>query len=179
MGAVPSQAIIMPGDLLHCDVGFGYLRLQTDTQQNAYVLHRGEEDAPQGLKEALKAGNRLQDIVREQMQVGRTGNEILKSSREIAIGEGLKPCIYNHPIGYHGHGAGTTIGLFDMQEGVPGRGDYPLYDSTCHALELNVKYPVTDWDGQEVTMALEQTILIRDGKAWFLDGRQERLHLIR
>lgn len=179
LGAVPSQAIIMPGDLLHCDVGFGYLRLQTDTQQNAYVLHRGEEDAPQGLKEALKAGNRLQDIVREQMQVGRTGNEILKSSREIAIGEGLKPCIYNHPIGYHGHGAGTTIGLFDMQEGVPGRGDYPLYDSTCHALELNVKYPVTDWDGQEVTMALEQTILIRDGKAWFLDGRQERLHLIR
>jgi len=179
LGSVSSKDIIMPGDLLHCDVGFGYLRLNTDTQQNAYVLRRGEVDAPQGLKDALKAGNRLQDIVRHEMQVGRTGNEILKSSREKAIAEGLKPCIYNHPIGYHGHGAGPTIGLFDMQEGVPGRGDYPLFNSTCHALELNVKYPVAEWDDQEVTMALEQTILIRDKQAWFLDGRQESFHLIR
>lgn len=176
---ISSQEIIMPGDVLHCDVGFGYLRLNTDTQQNAYVLRRGEEDAPQGLKDALKAANRLQDIVRQEMQVGRTGNEILKSSREIALSEGLVPSIYNHPIGYHGHGAGTTIGLWDMQGGVPGRGDYPLYDSTCHALELNIKYPVAEWDNQEVTMALEQTILIRENKAWFLDGRQERFHLIR
>jgi Xaa-Pro aminopeptidase len=163
----------MPGDLLHCDVGFGYLRLNTDTQQNAYVLRRGEKDAPKGLKNALKAANRLQDIVRQEMRVGRTGNEILQSSREIALSEGLVPRIYNHPIGYHGHGAGTTIGLFDMQEGVPGRGDYPLYESTCHALELNVKFPVPEWDDQEVTMALEQTILIRDEHAWFLDGRQK------
>lgn len=179
LGSVSSNEIIMPGDLLHCDVGFGYLRLNTDTQQNAYVLRRGEKDAPKGLKNALKAANRLQDIVRQEMRVGRTGNEILQSSREIALSEGLVPRIYNHPIGYHGHGAGTTIGLFDMQEGVPGRGDYPLYESTCHALELNVKFPVPEWDDQEVTMALEQTILIRDEHAWFLDGRQKSLHLIR
>lgn len=171
--------IIMPGDLLHCDVGFYYLRLGTDIQQNAYVLRRGETDAPQGLKDALKAGNRLQDIVAEEMRVGRTGNEILKASRERAIAEGLVPCIYNHPIGYHGHGAGPTIGLYDQQGGVPGRGDYELHDSTCHALELNVRCKVAEWDDQEVTMALEQTILIKDDRLWFLDGRQQQLHLVK
>lgn len=176
---MPADTIIMPGDLLHCDVGFAYLRLNTDTQQNAYVLHREEADAPQGLKDALKAGNRLQDIVRAEMQLGRTGNQVLKLSRERAIAEGLVPCIYNHPIGYHGHAAGPTIGLYDQQDGVPGRGDYELFDSTCYALELNVRFPVAEWNCQEVVMALEQTILLKDGKTWFLDGRQETLHLIR
>ena len=40
-------------------------------------------------------------------------------SRKQAIEEGLKPSIYTHPIGYHGHGAGTTLGMWDAQGGVP------------------------------------------------------------
>ena len=178
-GKPSGETVIMPGDLLHCDVGFYYLRLGTDIQQNAYVLKRDESDAPAGLKAALRAGNALQDIVAEEMQIGRTGNEILKASRERALAAGLLPCIYNHPIGYHGHGAGPTIGLYDMQEGVPGRGDYPLFESTCHALELNVRFPVPEWQDQMVTMALEQTILMKNGKLYFFDGRQEQLHLIK
>ena len=178
-GSQRGETVIYPGALLHCDVGFTYLRLSTDTQQNAYVLHRHEDDAPAGLREALKAGNLLQDIVAREMVIGGTGNEILARARKLALEKGLNPCIYNHPIGYHGHGAGPTIGLYDMQEGVPGRGDYELHDSTCYALELNVKYPVPEWGNQEVTMALEQTVLVRDGRFWYFDGRQEQLHLIR
>jgi hypothetical protein len=56
---------------------------------------------------------------------GRTGNEILKATREQAIAEGITPSIYTHPIGFHGHAAGTTIGMWDMQGGVPFTGDYP------------------------------------------------------
>lgn len=179
LGKLSPQEIIMPGDLLHCDVGFGYLRLQTDTQQMAYVLKPGETDAPHGLKQAMAAGNRLQDIVGEAMVPGKTGNQILAEARQKAIEEGLIPCIYNHPIGYHGHGAGPTIGLFDHQEGVPGRGDYPLYDMTCHALELNVQYPVKEWNDDKVVMALEQTIIIENGKLRYFDQRQSEFHLIK
>ncbi|MCL2498098.1 MAG: M24 family metallopeptidase [Symbiobacteriaceae bacterium] len=177
-GQPRSETIIMPGDILHCDVGFVYLRLCTDTQQNAYVLKRGECEPPKGLQDALKAGNQLQDIVAQDMEAGGTGNEILARSRAKAIAAGLVPSVYNHPIGYHGHGAGPTIGLYDQQDGVPGRGDYELHDGTCHALELNVRFPVPEWDNQEVTMALEQTIAVKDGRFWFLDGRQVKLHLI-
>src|SRR5262245_280198 len=73
--------IILPGDVLHCDVGITVARLNTDTQHNAYVLLPGETDAPAGLKKALANGNAMQDIAMEETRPGRTGNEILASVR--------------------------------------------------------------------------------------------------
>jgi Xaa-Pro aminopeptidase len=170
---------ILPGDLLHCDVGFYYLGLATDQQQHAYVLKPGEEDAPQGLKAALAEGNRLQEILAGTMVVGRTGNEILKAALHQARQEGLRPSIYTHPLGYHGHGAGPTIGLWDRQEGVPGQGDYPLFDHTCYAIELSVAKAVPEWEGQEVRIALEEDAMVADGQFYWLSGRQIEFHLIR
>ncbi|HCD52202.1 MAG TPA: Xaa-Pro aminopeptidase, partial [Balneolaceae bacterium] len=108
----PEQNVIMPGDLLHVDFGITYLRLNTDTQQHAYVLRPGENSVPEYLQQAFENGNRLQDIFTENFSVGRTGNEVLKMSRDQAIEEGIKPSIYTHPIGYHGHAAGTTLGMW-------------------------------------------------------------------
>ncbi|MEM9897057.1 MAG: Xaa-Pro aminopeptidase, partial [Bacteroidota bacterium] len=42
----PEQHLIIPGDLLHVDFGITYLRLNTDTQQHAYVLKKGEKAVP-------------------------------------------------------------------------------------------------------------------------------------
>lgn len=176
--AVSKHMVIRPGDLLHCDVGLNYLGLATDTQQNAYVLRMGETEAPQGLQRALEVGNRLQDILAHEFAAGRSGNAILRQALEQAGRESIKACIYTHPLGYHGHGAGPTIGLWDMQQGVPGRGDYELFEDTCHSMELNVKCTVPEWDGQEVTMALEQDVMFTRGSVHFLGGRQTKLHLI-
>jgi Xaa-Pro aminopeptidase len=175
----PRRKRILPGDLLHCDVGFYYLGLATDQQQNAYVLRSGEQDAPQELRAALAEGNRLQDILAEAMVAGRTGNAILKAALSKAREENLQPSIYTHPIGYHGHGAGPTIGLWDRQEGVPGPGDYELFDDTCYAIELNITKEIPAWGGQEVRMALEEDAVFTAGKLEWLSGRQTRLHLIR
>ena len=106
---------------MHCDVGFRYLGLCTDTQENAYILKHDEDDAPKGLKQALADVNKFQDIVLSNFKEGRSGNEILKLSLEEGRKQGLKPCLYTHPIGYDGHAAGPTIGLFDKQQGVKGR----------------------------------------------------------
>lgn len=172
------RILIQPGDLLHCDMGFYYLGLATDQQQNAYVLKPGEVDAPQGLKDALTAGNRLQDIHLAAMIVGKTGNEVLRAALAQAHAEGLLPSIYSHPLGYHGHAAGPTIGLWDQQDGVPGRGDYELFDDTCYSIELNIRYPVPEWGGREARMALEEDAILTGGKMAWLDGRQTALHLI-
>jgi hypothetical protein len=172
------RKLIKRGDLLHCDIGFYYLGLATDIQQNAYVLKPGETDAPEGLKAVLADGNRLQDIHAEMMVSGRTGNDILKHALEKAKEEGLKPSIYTHPIGFHGHAAGPVIGLWDRQGGVPGRGDYELFDNTCYAVELNVKKEVPEWRGQIVRMALEQDAVFTGGKLHFMAGRQTVLFLI-
>ena len=172
------RKVIQPADLLHCDVGFTYLGLATDQQQHAYVLRRGEHEAPAGLHHALTIGNRLQDIHLDHMCVGRTGNEVLAVVLAQAEAEDIQAMIYSHPLGNHGHAAGPTIGLWDRQGGVPGRGDYPIFDDTCYSIELNVAVPVPEWDGQLVRIALEEDAVLTQGKIGWLAGRQEQLHLI-
>ena len=170
--------VIHRGDLLHCDVGFYYLGLATDVQQNAYVLKQGETDAPQGLKDALVDANKLQDFLASAMKNKRTGNEILREALDNAWADGIKPSIYTHPLGVHGHAAGPTIGLWDQQGGVPGRGDYPLHPNTCYAIELNAKKEVPEWDNQEVKMSLEQDAWWTGEELQFMAGRQKKLHLV-
>ncbi len=46
------------------------------------------------------------------------------------------------------------------------------------ALELAVRVPVPEWDGQLVRMALEQGIALTSAGVEYLDGRQTELILI-
>lgn len=174
----PGSDVIQPGDLLHVDFGITYLRLNTDTQQHAYVLRPGEQDAPEGLKRALAIGNRLQDILTDAFVAGRTGNEILRTALAQARAEDIDATIYTHPIGFHGHGAGPTIGLWDQQGGVPGRGDYPLYAHTAHSIELNARVNVAEWGGQAVRIMLEEDAYFDGEDVRYIDPRQTELLLI-
>ncbi len=172
------RKIIMPGDLLHCDMGFHYLGLATDQQQHAYVLRPGEKQAPPGLIAALRAGNRLQDIHLQEMKVGRSGNEVLRAILERAESEGIRPQVYSHPLGFHGHAAGPLVGLWDQQDGVPGVGDYPLYDDTVYSIELNITERIPEWGDQDARIMLEEDAVLSGGEMRWLDGRQESFHLI-
>jgi len=173
-----NQDVILPGDLIHIDFGITYLRLNTDTQQHAYVLKPGETEAPEGLRRALAAGNRLQDILTANFEVGRTGNEILSLSREQALTEGITPSIYTHPLGFHGHGAGTTIGMWDNQVSVPGDGDRPMRANTAYSIELNARVKIPEWNDMEIRIMLEEDAWFDGEKVHYLNGRQKSLHLI-
>ena len=175
----PDRRVIERGDMLHTDFGIVYLGFSTDTQHNAYVLRAGETDAPAGLKEGLKAANRLQDLTMEHARIGGTGNHALAQALAQAKKEGLTPSIYCHPVGYHGHAAGPPIGMTDYQEGVPVRGEYVFRPNTWHSIELNVTHPVKEWDNQPVRFALEEdAALLERGWEW-IAGRQTTFYLIR
>ncbi len=175
-----TSVVIQRGDVLHCDFGITALGLNTDTQHMGYVLRVGERDAPAGLKAALRAANRLQDIVMEEMRPGRTGNDVLAASLERMRAAGIDGTVYTHPIGDRGHGAGPLIGLWDHQEGVPGRGDVRLLPDTWFSIELQATTPVSEWDGQRVRMAQEEDAALgRDGRMRWILRRQTELHLIR
>lgn len=177
LGADP---VIQPGDVLHCDVGITVARLNTDTQHNAYVLKPGETDAPAGLKRALANANAMQDISMEETRPGRTGNEILRSVLARMKAAGIDGTMYSHPIGMHGHGAGPLIGLWDYQDGVPGRGDAKVIPSMWYSIELQATTPVPEWGGQPVRMAQEEDMIIgADGKTRWAFGRQDRLFLVK
>jgi len=177
LGADP---IIQRGDVLHCDVGITAARLNTDTQHMAYVLLPGETDAPAGLKKALANANGMQDLAMEEIKPGRTGNQILRSMLERARARGLDGTMYSHPIGLHGHGAGPLIGLWDYQDGVPGRGDAVVIPSMWYSIELQATTPVPEWGGQPVRMAQEEDMVMgTDGKPRWALRRQDRLFLIK
>jgi hypothetical protein len=172
-----NDEIIRPGDFLHCDFGISYLRLNSDVQEQAYVLLPNEQAAPSDLQEAFTKTNRLQDILTSHFKLGITGNQILAASLAQAKSEGITPSIYTHPIGFHGHAAGTTIGMWDMQGGVPGSGDYKMHKNTCYSIELNAMHKLKEWD-KPVRVALEQNGFYNGTDFEYIDGRQTKIHII-
>lgn len=179
-GALGDDPVIERGDVLHCDVGITVARLNTDTQHNGYVLREGETAPPPGLQAALRNANIMQDFFMEEVRVGRTGNEILKSILERMKLAGLNGTMYSHPVGLHGHGAGPLIGLWDMQGGVEGRGDAKVVPSMWFSVEHQVTTRVDEWDGQPVRMAQEEDMIISaDGKVRWAHGRQDRLFVVK
>lgn len=166
------------GDLVHIDFGIVRHGYHTDQQQHAYVLGEGESSPPESFVAGLSQANRLQDILMGEMTPGRSGNEVLSATREVAIAEGIRPVVYTHPIGLHGHAAGSTIGLWDNQKKVVGAGDYPIGVDTGWSIELAVELDVAEWDGQPAQIMLEEDAFLTTDGVRFLDGRQEELWLV-
>jgi hypothetical protein len=172
--------VIERGDVLHTDFGITALRLNTDTQHMGYVLRSGEADVPAGIRQALKNSNRLQDLTLARMHPGRTGNEVLGDVLHAMREEKINGTEYTHPIGDHGHAAGPLIGLWDNQQGVPGRGDVPILPNSWFSIELQAKTPVPEWGGQELEVALEEDAAIDElGKIDWVLKRQTEYHLVK
>lgn len=169
--------VILPGDLLHCDFGITYITLNTDCQQHAYVLKEGETKVPNFLAEAFKTGNRVQDIFTNNFKEGKTGNAILLKSLAEGKAEGLRPSIYTHPLGTYGHSSGTTLGMWDSQEGVPVNGDYPLHRNTVYAIELNNTTYIKEWD-KDVRIMLEEAGFYGPKGFRYVNERQEAIKAI-
>ncbi|MGF1555951.1 M24 family metallopeptidase [Paucihalobacter sp.] len=170
----PDDMVIMPGDLLHCDFGITYLRLNTDCQQLAYVLKPEETQAPEFLIKALAEGNKLQDFLTDNFKNGKSGNAILADALKQAKAAGLRPSIYTHPLGFYGHSAGPTIGMWDAQNGVPGAGDYPLLSNTVYAIELNTTVTIPEWK-RDIRIMLEEAGFFGEDGFRYVNGRQTKL----
>jgi hypothetical protein len=184
MGATDAELgdnpIIQRGDVLHCDFGITAHRLNTDTQHMGYVLREGETDVPAGIQQALVNSNRLQDIVVSEIKPGRTGNEILRTSLMRMRAEGIDGTVYSHPIGMHGHGAGPLIGLWDYQDGVPGRGDAKVIPSMWFSIELQATTPVPEWKNQPVRSAQEEDVIVdASGNVRWANQRQTKYWLVK
>lgn len=173
----PKDDVIRPGDLLHVDIGITYLRLNTDCQQHAYVLQPGETKLPVNLANAFGAANRVQDILTGQFKKGKTGNQLLADALAQAKKENIEATIYTHPLGYHGHAAGPTIGMWDNQIRVPGSGDYPLHEQTVYSIELNAATYIPEWK-KSIRMMLEEDGYFDKTGFRYINGRQQAVHLI-
>ena len=92
---------------------------------------------------------------------------------------GIKGSVYSHPIGDHGHAAGPLIGLWDRQEGVPGRGDAKVLPTSWFSIELSAWTNVPEWNNQEVQMGLEEDASVdAAGHASWVLSNQTQFHLV-
>ncbi len=173
----PEEQVIMTGDLLHVDFGITYLRLNTDIQEHAYVLHPGETAVPESMRKAFSNANRLQDILTSQFKEGKTGNQILSDALAQAKKENIQATIYTHPLGFHGHAAGPTIGMWDNQNGIPGDGDYPMHLNTAYSIELNAATAIPEWK-KTIRIMLEEDGFFGENGFRYISGRQKEIYLI-
>ncbi|KAI8631633.1 putative lipoprotein [Xylariaceae sp. FL1651] len=173
---------IQYGDLIHTDFGVSALGLNTDTQHLGYVLYPGEKesDIPMGMIDGLKKVNRLQDIVKENMKIGMTGNDILKVALRQMHDEGIDGKIYCHPTGEWGHSAGTVIGMSNLQDSVPVLGDLPLLKNTYYSIELFAEHFVPE-KNRTLKFAQEEDVYWdATTESWeWVYGRQEKFLAIR
>ncbi|MBP3400093.1 MAG: M24 family metallopeptidase [Erysipelotrichaceae bacterium] len=171
------EVVIERGDLLHCDFGIRYMNLCTDTQRLCYVLKENEEDIPEELKTAFKRNNRFQDIVRETMKIGRSGNDVFEMSVAKAKEEGLRPVLYTHPLGFHGHAAGPTIGLFSNQGRIPVKGDLLIHNHTGYALELSI-IEYLEMYQRDTFIFTEESVLLENDEVHFLAPHRDRMFIV-
>ncbi len=199
--------VIRRGDIISLDSGIKYLGINTDTKAYAYVLKERETDVPEGLKEGLRRGNRVQDIFMSEWKVGRTGDEIARAAAKRAEAEGLRPRIYSHPISYflkrYSPGglyfsrehffAGTSFDSHSRERRErdphdlhsPPRyysstsGDYPLRYNTITAFELSNNYVVPEWGDQDIEFRIEEDVMFTERGVEYLDDRQTEFHIIK
>ena len=170
------STVIQRGDVIHIDCGLNYMGLSTDWQKMGYVLRDGEKDAPEGLRKALTNTNKLQDSLFTHIKPGAKGFEVYDATMADMKNLGIEAMIYSHSVGNQGHALGASIDFRRPTVGAPP--EPPFREWSYTSIELNTSTPVPEWNGQKVTIMMEDdAYLTRDGMKWFRP-RQTAFYLI-
>ena len=171
------STVIQRGDVIHIDCGLNYMGLSTDWQKMGYVLRTGEKDAPEGLKKALANTNKLQDALFTHIKPGAKGFDVYDATMADMKNLGIEAMIYSHSVGNQGHALGASIDF--RRAALIGPAEPPFREGSYTSIELNTSTPVPEWNGQKVTMMMEDdAYLTKDGMKWFRP-RQTAFYLIR
>ncbi len=179
LAVAPDDTIIERGDLLHMDIGFTYMGLNTDWQKMAYVLREGETDVPQGFKDALAKANTLQDVMSRLSEPGKAAGEVYNETMAEMEELGIEAMIYSHPLGNQGHGLGARIDFRAAKRADAGTEQPKNLRTGSHlAMEFNIADEIPEWDGKKVWIMQEDPVYLT-AEGWrFFVPRQESFYLI-
>ncbi len=160
-------------------MGIRYLGLNSDHQQLAYVRRPGETEVLDGLRQLVRQVNRLQDVFMSQFERGLTGNQLLGRILNRAKDENIPGArVYSHSLGHFLHEPGPLIGLPWEQERCPGRGDVQLDHNMAFTMELSVTGPLPEWNGEDVTLSMEEDVVFTEEGCRLVGDRQTEVHLV-
>ena len=174
--SVADESLVLErGDVIHIDCGLDYMGLSTDWQKHAYILQKGERDAPAGLKKSLKNTNALQDAIFNFARAKMTGSQVYESAMAEMKRQNIQAMIYSHPIGTHGHGLGASI---DFRKAIGGA-EEKLRLGSYTSIELNTSTTIPEWNNQRVTIMAEDDAVMTEKGFEFIRPRQTEFYLIR
>ncbi len=185
---------IQRGDVISLDSDIMLLGLVTDSHQHAYVLQKDEKEVPQGLKDALRIVNEMQDLFAKEFKVGRTGKEIVAASEKIKV----LPEIIETELGFHpppmfirrylkgGYMFSHKTYVAGMTSG-PGyyptsivTNDHNLYYNTMYAFEPHTSVAVSGWGEHGLELGIGQIAVFEEGGLRYLDRPQKtKWHIIK
>ncbi len=175
LSVADESMVLERGDLIHIDCGLIYMGLSTDWQKQAYILKEGERDAPEGLKNALKNTNALQDAIFKVARTGMTGTEVYDAAMAEMKRQNIEAMIYSHPLGTQGHGLGASIDFRRALGVSPER----IRPGSYMSIELNTSTKVPEWNDQKVTIMAEDDAVMTEKGYEFFRPRQTELYLIK
>jgi Xaa-Pro dipeptidase len=179
LAVAPDGMVIQRGDLLHLDIGFTYMGLNTDWQKMAYVLREGETEAPPGFQAGLDDASALWEVLSRVSKPGKPAGEVYTETMAEMEALGIEAMIYSHPLGNQGHGLGASIDFRSAnRENAEERQAKLLREGSYIAVEFNVAAEIPEWDGQKVWIMQEDpAYLTPEGWKHFVP-RQTSLYLI-
>ena len=175
----PSDRVIQYGDLVRTDVCFKVNGYSSDIQRTAYVLHKGERQAPEFViriwEDALAANQAALRVIKP----GATGKEVDTAGRSLLKERGYEeyPHAAGHPIGLKVHDIGPLLAP-DWPERYGKLGFFPLETGMTIAVEpiLYVNEPQL---GGEINVGLEEDIVITESGYEVLGEPQTELWLVK
>ena len=107
----------------------------------------------------------------------------LRKQIQKAKAEGLRPYIYSHALGFHGHGAGVSLRARPGWQKAPDadtvRSQHPLHLNTVYAIEFQILSNIPEWGGQDIRWGFEEDAAFTENGCQFIDGHQTEILLIK
>ncbi|MCE9644783.1 MAG: M24 family metallopeptidase [Chloroflexi bacterium] len=168
----PTDIKVEPGHLLHFDFGVKYEGYCSDIQRVAYVLRKGETEAPIEVQRGFITIRTAIEKSRLAMKPGMTGNSIDVISREIVSDSGYPeyPYALGHQLGRVAHDGGALLGpLWEKY------GDSPkqrLEAGQIFTIEPGLAVPGYGY------MGLEEDVVMTDHSAEYIGEPQRAIILL-
>jgi Xaa-Pro aminopeptidase len=188
--ALSNDHVIQRGDFLAIDWGVGYLNFFTDIKRHAYVLKEGETHLPESFQRAFDNGRAVRDILKANIQAGRTAGETHELLNGLINDAGftvmetfnqptddpdvIDVIIGCHSVGNLGHGIGPSIAWFN-----PERMTYMIHPTNMFSIELFAYTAIPEWDGKKLRIPLEDDAIVTSRGVEWLYPVNQRVLLIR
>ncbi len=174
-----TDALIVPGAVIHIDAGVDDSGYKTDVQRLAYVLRPDETKAPEEVQKAFDTAKAANRAAAAALKPGVKGTAVDAAGRKVVTDAGYPEFVHatGHPIGFYTHDLGPQLAP-DWPDRYGKLGAYVIERDQTFAVEPSVQVELPWMMGGAVGFGLEEDYVVTEKGSEPLGTPQETLILI-